>query len=63
MLFREDSFIKLETCLHINRSNIFDMLGNILTGLYLFHFFSPFLNTGVVFACLNLKGKVEVLTE
>ena len=45
-------------------SNIFDIFGNMLTGLWFsFKFLSPFLKTGVIIACLRLDGKMEVAIE
>ena len=47
-----------------SRSNIFDIFGNMLTGLWFsFKFLSPFLKTGVIIACLRLDGKMEVVIE
>ena len=58
-MHQNDLFITTGSC-----SNIFDIFGNMLTGLWFsFKFLSPFLKTGVIIACLRLDGKMEVAIE
>ena len=51
--------MKLLICGNIQRSNILDRFGKILIGPQLsFKILSPFLKSGVAFACFSMEGKV-----
>ena len=48
----------------MDRSNILDTLGRMLTGLKLsLEYPSPFLETGVILACFRTDGNSELVTD